>query len=179
MPPSYGTHTMACLREAKPRRQTRRMAGILHTPDELERFIRAHIPLARAMDVRVAGWDGEGLEMTAPLAPNINDKACAFGGSLSGLMTLAGWGLVVLALGKHGVDADVYVARAETRYLAPLFTDLHASARLAEDEGSLDFLATLEARGKARLRVDCRVAGGNGDACVQRSDFAARLRRDG
>ena len=49
------------------------------------------IPLARAMALTVAGYDGATLALAAPLAPNGNDKGCAFGGSLASLMTLAGW----------------------------------------------------------------------------------------
>ncbi len=50
------------------------------------------------------------LTLAVPLAPNINDKGCAFGGSLTSLMTLASWGVVELALaravGAEGERAD-------------------------------------------------------------------------
>ena len=61
---------------------------------QLQAYILEHIPLARAMALRVARHDGAELELTAPLAANINDKGFAFGGSMASLMTLAGWGLV-------------------------------------------------------------------------------------
>ena len=75
--------------------------------DDLERKLREEIPLARAMDLRVADYDGQALTLAAPLPPNINDKGCAFGGSLASLMTLAGWGLVRLQLQARGSDAEV------------------------------------------------------------------------
>src|SRR5690606_6825838 len=62
----------------------------------LERELLAEIPLARAMQLSVAAYDGATLALAAPLAPNGNDKGCAFGGSLASLMTLAGWGLAHL-----------------------------------------------------------------------------------
>jgi hypothetical protein len=49
----------------------------------------ADIPLTRFMHLAITGWDGDSLRMSAPLAPNINDKGCAFGGSLASVMTLA------------------------------------------------------------------------------------------
>ena len=64
----------------------------------LEHELLAEIPLARAMALRVAAYDGDSLALAAPLAPNVNDKGCAFGGSLASLMTLAGWGVIRLAV---------------------------------------------------------------------------------
>lgn len=152
------------------------MLTMPHDAIALESYILAHIPLARAMQLRVAGWDGHCLQLAAPLAPNINDKDCAFGGSLSGLMTLAGWGATVLTLAAHGVEADVFVARSEIRYLSPLFGELRARAQASPGTRIDTLLTTLRSRGKARLRIEAAVIGASGDACVQNADFAARLR---
>src|SRR6187402_2429596 len=107
------------------------MTSITDDLASLERFILDGIPLARAMQVHLAGFDGEHLAMTAPLGPNINDKACAFGGSLATLMTLACWALVEAVLRRRGSDCDIFVADSTVRYLAPVWTDLRAEARLA------------------------------------------------
>ena len=64
--------------------------------------MRASIPLAQAMDLRGASYDGLTLCLQLPLAPNINDKGCAFGGSMASAATLTGWGLVRLAIGESG-----------------------------------------------------------------------------
>jgi len=37
------------------------------TPEELEQALLDDIPLARAMALRVAGWDGRHLRLAAPL----------------------------------------------------------------------------------------------------------------
>jgi thioesterase domain-containing protein len=120
--------------------------------------ILADIPLARAMDVAVSAWDGDSLVLAAPLAPNVNDKGCAFGGSLASVMTLAGWGLIRLAQDAHGLAADLYVQDSALRYLAPVWEDFSVVARLAPGEAFAPFLDALGARGKARLRVECVVA---------------------
>src|SRR3546814_2938864 len=83
------------------------------------------------MQRRIAGYDGDALALEAPLALHVNDKGCAFGGSLVSLLTLASWGLVNLHVQAAGLDADVFVADSEVRYLAPLFADLRAQARIA------------------------------------------------
>ena len=142
----------------------------------LERHIRASIPLARAMEIRVAEYDGNRLALAAPLAPNVNDKGCAFGGSLVSLMTLAGWGVATLALERAGLHADVFVASSEVRYREPLFADLEAIAR-AESAELAAFVATFRDNGRASLNIDGRVplpAGGS--ACDMRSRYVAVAR---
>lgn len=141
---------------------------------ELEHLILGSIPLARAMQLQVGDYDGDRLHLHAPLAPNINDKGCAFGGSLDSLMTLAGWGLVTLALRGRGITADVFVASAEVKYLAPLTDELQACAQLADAANWQRFFATFEAHGKARVMVASVIRGGSGDACVQNARFVAK-----
>jgi thioesterase domain-containing protein len=141
---------------------------------DLEQRLLADIPLARAMQLRVQAHDGDNLTLAAPLAPNINDKGCAFGGSLLSLLTLAGWALIVLKLRELDMNCDVYVQNSDTRYLAPVWEDFIAQARLAEDESWNDFARTLQARGRARVRVACRVPLANGEpACTLHARFVA------
>ncbi|MGN2242950.1 YiiD C-terminal domain-containing protein [Frateuria sp. GZRR33] len=145
--------------------------------DELLRFIRDKIPLARAMDLRLHRYDGDGLALAAPLAPNVNDKGCAFGGSLASVMTLAGWALVELELKRRGEDCDVFVGDSHVRYLEPVWDDFHAEARLAEDADFATFFATLAERGKARIDVRCEVPGsGSRPAATLQARFVAKRR---
>ncbi|HEY7873396.1 MAG TPA: YiiD C-terminal domain-containing protein [Rudaea sp.] len=144
---------------------------------DFEHALRSDIPLARAMQLRVHDYDGDRLGLTAPLAPNINDKGCAFGGSLVSLLTLAGWGLIVLKLRALGRDCDVYVQDSQVRYLAPVWTDFVAHAHLAEGETWESFIAMLDTRGRARLQVACRVTLEAGDdACTLQARFVAIAR---
>jgi thioesterase domain-containing protein len=151
---------------------------LLSAATDFERALLADIPLTRAMQLRVHAHDGDELALAAPLAPNINDKGCAFGGSLVSLLTLAGWGLIVLKLGSLGRDCDVYVQDSSVRYLAPVWSDFIARARLAEGETWTAFADTLANRGRARLRVACAVTlADDNDACTLEARFVAMLRR--
>lgn len=145
---------------------------------ELIRFIRDKIPLARAMDLELLAHDESRLALRAPLAPNINDKGCAFGGSLVSLMTLAGWGLVELALRARGQHCDVFVGASSVRYLQPAWTDFHAEARLADGADWSDFFDTLQARGKARIEVACRVPAADGQPAATLSARFVAKRHD-
>lgn len=129
------------------------------------------MPPVAAMHVAIVGYDGDRLRLRAPLAANVNDKGCAFGGSLGSLMTLAAWGLVSLRLQKAGIAADVYVADSEIRYRAPLYADLEAEAELDVDASWDDFLATLRQRGRARTYLVARVPLPDGGVAAE---FSAR-----
>lgn len=132
------------------------------------------MPPVAAMGLGVAGYDGARLCLHAPLVRHVNDKGCAFGGSLVSLMTLAGWGLVTLRLREAGIAADVFVADSEVRYLAPLFADLAAEAELAEDADWDAALAHLRERGRARVGVLARVRLPDGGVAAEaRARFVA------
>jgi thioesterase domain-containing protein len=115
------------------------------------------MPPVEAMDVSIAGHADGALRLRAPLARNVNDKGCAFGGSLVSLMTLAGWGLVTLRCAQLDIAADVFVADSTVRYLAPLYADLEAEAQLAEGAGWSAFDDALRARGRARVAIAATV----------------------
>lgn len=130
--------------------------------ETLRDYTRNLPPLA-AIQARVAAYDGHRLRLTAPLAVNVNDKGSAFGGSMTSLMTYAGWGLVTLQLQQAGVRADVFVADSTVRYLKPLYADLCAEAVLAPEQSWELFLATLAQRGRARIHLQARIVLAEGE----------------
>lgn len=150
-------------------------------PDAALRGLESQLlamPPARALQPRVAGYASGRLRLHAPLAANVNDKGSAFGGSLASLMTLAAWGLTALRVEQAGLDAEVYVADTQLRYLAPLHADLEAEAWLEGEEGWDTFLSTLRSRGRARASLQARVLLPDGGIATQASSrYAAILRR--
>jgi len=132
------------------------------------------MPPVAALGVRPLGYDGRSLRLGAPLAANVNDKGCAFGGSLGGLMTLAGWGWVTLRLQLQGLEAEVYVADSQVKFIAPLYEDLVAEAMPAAGESWETFLETLDRYGKARIAMQARVPmPAGGEAAVFTGRFVA------
>jgi thioesterase domain-containing protein len=128
---------------------------------QLDAWFAAMPPVA-AMGIRSAGHDGEVLRLVAPLDANVNDKACAFGGSLASIMTLACWGWLMLRVRATGATTDVYVADSQLRYLLPLYGDLHAEVRLAEGQDWSAIVRSLGERGRARATMRARVIGADG-----------------
>ena len=96
--------------------------------EQLDAHYQSMPPVA-LMQLSIAGYDGRRLQLHAPLSVHVNDKGCAFGGSLASMMTLASWGVVSLLVERAGLHADIFVADSQIRYLAPLFADLDVSRR--------------------------------------------------
>jgi thioesterase domain-containing protein len=116
----------------------------------LASYMREHIPLVAQMQVKVVTLDGNGLTLTAPLAPNINHERTAFGGSLASLMTLACWGYL-WALLDEGRGLRIVVKDAQLEYLKPVTGMLEAHCAPADAEALQRFRDTLARRGKARI----------------------------
>jgi thioesterase domain-containing protein len=139
----------------------------------LDAHYRAMPPVA-ALQPRGARLHEDVLHLSAPLAANVNDKGCAFGGSLVSLMTLAGWGLVTLQLRRAGLEADVFVADTEVRYRAPLYADLDARAWLDEGQDWSAVAHSLRTTGRASAHLVARVAlPEGGDAVRARARYVA------
>lgn len=124
------------------------------------------MPPVRAMAVQVVSVTPERVCLSAPLAANVNDKGCAFGGSIAGLMTLAGWGLLVMRAQTLALPAlEVYVADSQIRYLAPLYQAIEAHAWLTDASRWQATVQRVRERGRASLDVQAQVSA-PGDAPV-------------
>ncbi|MFS8138696.1 MAG: YiiD C-terminal domain-containing protein [Thermomonas sp.] len=114
------------------------------------------MPPVAAMQPAIAHWQDGHLRLRAPLAANVNDKGCAFGGSLCSLMTLAAWGLVYLELAQQGIEADIFVADSRVRYLKPVFEDLDVDGCFDDAGERAALMDALRRQGRASIRLQAR-----------------------
>jgi thioesterase domain-containing protein len=136
------------------------------------------MPPVAAMGIRAIACDGEQLYLHAPLAANVNDKNCAFGGSLASVMTLAAWGLLTWRLAEADITAEVYVADSQLRYLAPLQEDLLGEAHFADGEDWGGFLRCFRDRGRGRIGLQAKIRDSHGRAVAEMNARFAALRID-
>lgn len=139
----------------------------------LQRYIDTHIPLTGDMGIRVETWDDGGLTLTAPFGPNRNDKNTAFGGSLSVMVTLGGWGLTFLYLRDAGMRADVMVRRTRIDYDRPVHGEIVTRCRMPAEQERQRFLDALRTTGKARWDLTLEVEGRDAPAVVCEGVFVA------
>lgn len=116
------------------------------------------IPLAAAMGVKIRRLDNDVLQLAAPLAPNRNHMGSAFGGSLQGLATLAGWGVTLVSAGPPE-SCHVVVREAQMRFLIPVNGELIAEASMPPAAAVATFRMGLQERGRARLTVPVAIRG--------------------
>ncbi len=118
----------------------------------LQRLLHNEIPLSRAMGIRVTRYDGTSLQLAAPLGPNINHKATAFGGSLYSLAVLCGWGLLHLKLEEAGMHKHIVIQESSIRYVLPVAEDMLAECRM--DASSFEHCLRMLARhDRARIAL--------------------------
>jgi thioesterase domain-containing protein len=86
---------------------------------------------------------------------------------------------VVLGLREAGIEAEVYVADSEVRYLAPLYDDLRAEASLAADEDWQQVLNRYNERGRSRVRLQSSIADAAGKPVATLAARFAILRGQG
>ena len=142
---------------------------IVTTAKELEAVIHSLIPISQAMEVQVKTFDGACLELTAPLAPNINHQMSAFGGSLTALSALTGWGLVQLQLGRLGVIGNTVVSHSEATFLKPVRSELLCRSRVPESIAGFEL--DLQRNGRANLLLLTEILTEEGVAMTTTSRF--------
>jgi thioesterase domain-containing protein len=141
---------------------------------DVNAYLARHVPITRAMGIRLRAFDAAGVTMTAPLAPNINDKGIAFGGTIASILALSGWALTDLALRRAGEVADVLIATATTEYLAPVASRIVARCPLPPPEDLAGFVDAYRRHGRARLRLMAHIEAKSGPAARFEAVYLAR-----
>ena len=140
---------------------------------EIEQYLHSHIPLSRAMGVRVRVATPGRVELAAPLAPNINHHETVFGGSAAAVATLSAWTLVHVGLMHAGVEATTVIQRNAMSYEEPIHGDFIAVCTLIDDSAWQRFLKTLERRGRGRITMNAHLLFEGRQAASFEGDFVA------
>ena len=123
------------------------------TPQALQDYLYAHIPLSRAMAVEVKTATPQGVRLSAPLAPNINHRDTVFGGSASTLAILSAWALLHVSMLDANIKARLVIQRNSMSYDLPMPGEFSAEAAAPAPEKWQRFLATLQKHKRARISI--------------------------
>ena len=148
------------------------------TRSELERYFHQQIPLTAAMGLTVTALEDGCIRLSAPLAPNRNDKGTAFGGSLASLLTLAGWGLLHVKLEHLGLESDVVIQKSEFLYNHPVRGEVAAYCDLPTPAEWDRFIGSLRRRGKSRIVLTSWIAGPGNAAVTMEGRYVATTRSE-
>jgi thioesterase domain-containing protein len=135
---------------------------MLHAVDDawlkdLETTLHSEIPLTRSMGLQVIECNGHGLLIRAPLAPNINHAATAFGGSLAAATTLVSWGMLWLVLKHLQQPAQIVIQESNISYLRPVTQDFIARCQYPSEAQVSRLLSTYERYGKGRIELQSEI----------------------
>ncbi len=124
---------------------------------ELQSTLYKEIPITRHFNLTVGSYDERCLRLDAPLAENINHAGTAFGGSLSSLVTLAGWGIVWLIMREHELEGEIVIQDGSCNYLLPVTRDFSAYCYKPEASQIVRFERMLRSHGRARLELEATI----------------------
>jgi thioesterase domain-containing protein len=151
-----GVQPLAWQLELEPRAILRTVPDLTSLCKELELTWHRDIPLAAAMSIGVAGYDGRTLTVRAPLPPNRNLHGTAFAGSLFSTCVLTGWGATWLALRERRLTGVIVVADSDIHYRKAVAGEL--VCRCTPDGEELrDGLELFAAKGRASFELACAI----------------------
>ena len=140
---------------------------------EIEQYLHRYIPLSVALGVRVKDATPARVELTAPLAPNVNHHDTVFGGSAAAVATLSAWTLVHIGLRHASVDAVTVIQRNTMSFEEPIYGDFSAVCTLGDDTAWRRFLKTLERRSRGRITMKAHLLFNSRPVASFEGDFVA------
>ena len=123
----------------------------------LRDYLYEHIPLTAAMQVEVLVASPERVLLQAPLAPNINHRNTAFGGSIAALATLAGWSWLYIMLRERSNPPRIVIKSSSIDYEQPIDSEFTAELRPPSEATYERFIAGLDRRGSGRIQLSVDV----------------------
>jgi thioesterase domain-containing protein len=140
---------------------------------ELEHYLHQHIPISAPMGITVVESTPAAIRLRAALAPNLNHRSTAFGGSVAAVGILSGWSLLRVNLGAIEPLPHIVIQRTRVEYLDPILADFDALSLRPTDEKWDRFLRSLTRRGKARLDIETEIFAGDQRVGHLSSEFVA------
>jgi thioesterase domain-containing protein len=143
------------------------------SPEQLEHYLHAHIPLSKAMEVSVLEAGPQSVTLSAPLAPNINHRDTVFGGSASAVAILAAWSLLHIRLTGEGIASRLVIQRNTMSYALPIDGTFTAVATAPSAENWASFLRMFKRKGRARITAASELHFAGQVAARLEGEFAA------
>ncbi len=120
---------------------------------ELEQFLHEHIPLSKAIGIKVQVSNAERVVLSAPLTPNLNHQSTVFGGSASAVAILAAWALVYVRLRQAGLQGRLVIQKNTMTYERPIADKFIASSSVGDPSAWTKFQEVFKRKQRARISI--------------------------
>lgn len=127
------------------------------------------------MQVSVVAASLETVTLSAPLAPNINHRSTAFGGSVSAVAILSAWTLINLRLDDEGLHSRLVIQSNHMDYDLPISSAFTATSSLADAAAWPLFSKMLVRKRRARIHARSVVTCDGAMAARFEGEFVAFL----
>ena len=141
--------------------------------DQFLQQVKASIPLVNHMGLDRITFGNAEVYFYVSLAPNLNDKGTGFGGSISGLCTLAGWALTTLLLIEKDLERSAVVKTGTIDFFAPVTKDFTVRCFCPESGGENALIEKVRTKGRGRLPITAEIFQGDTLAVRYRGDYVA------
>lgn len=148
------------------------------TSQELTGYINKHIPITFHLGAEVTFYDGQKIEVHAPLESNLNHRNTAFGGSLSAIGILSGWALLFMKLKEKDLNTRLVIQKSAFDFVEPIEADFRATCCVPQPSEWKRFTQTLEKHKKARIKVESTITSLNHIAGNHIGTYVAILQND-
>ena len=133
---------------------------------KFQAFLYANIPLVSHMQMQLLDLDSDTIMASAPLSPNINDKATVFGGSSAALMTICGWSLIKMNLENVQVTNDVVIHHSKLNWHLAQRDDMKIMANLSESVDWKEIAENMHSKSRAtKVKVYSQIMNQAGERC--------------
>jgi thioesterase domain-containing protein len=139
----------------------------------IEEYLHRHIPISRAMRIRVISAGEAGVRLAAELEPNLNHQSTAFGGSVSSLAILSAWTLAHVGLRERGIEARLVIQKSTVDFILPIDREFEAFCASPSAEQWRRFVAGIERRGRGRLHLAAEVSSNGAVAAAFHGHYVA------
>lgn len=122
--------------------------------EELQRYIEENIPIVKDMGFIVEEIGEERIVVSGEYCRHINHTKSVFGGSISSVMTLAGWVRVRLLIEEFDPTATVVIKSNSTEFIKPVTEDYVVYTEPIDKRKISKFRKTYEKFGRGRVEVE-------------------------
>ena len=124
---------------------------------ELQQLITRKMPVTQYLDFSFDQYDENGLVLSAPLKPNINHRGTAFGGSISMLAILAGYGMTLLLLEDCNTPYHIVIQNENVTFLNPIKKNFKVLCTKPKPSDFKKLKDMLLKKGKGRIYQHCLI----------------------
>ncbi|MRI34997.1 hypothetical protein EOPP23_18640 [Endozoicomonas sp. OPT23] len=141
--------------------------------EAFQQWVLSNIPMLNYMQLSFDSFNEQGLVMSCPLEPNINDKGTGFGGSIGTLATICGWTYTTIHAKAAIANPEAMIVEQSMSFKAPVTGSFKAicSSKIPDD-----FYQRLQEGRSGKLNLEIFIQSEGVEAATYKGFYIARAK---